>query len=211
MKKLVLVLVILAFGTAVHAELLSNAGFESGLTGWTGAGAVMQSSYNYAASTQTVVTNALLARSGTNYLQVGNYASWGSWGYSMAYQDVTVTGAVGKTYNLSAYFMDDWGGAGTQGAVSSILKLEFWGTGGKLLTTIVGPTSISKDWNLGWQLLSLSGIAPAKTGKIRAVVGQGSTLDEQLRIDDVSLVQVVPEPITLALLGFGGLFLRRRK
>jgi hypothetical protein len=154
---------------------------------------------------QTVVTDASVARSGNNYLSAGNYAYGAWWGYSLVWEDVAAT--VGTNYNLSAYFMDDWGAAGATGTVGAVIKLEFIDSGG-IKTTIDGSAPIAKDWNLGWQQLSVSGIAPAGTVTVRAVVGQGSNANSYVRVDDASLV---PEPATMALLGLGGLFLRRRR
>ena len=58
------------------------------------------------------------------------------------------------------------------------------------------------------QLFSVTGTAPTGAAAVRATLGQSPGAGEYVRLDDVSLV---PEPMTVALLGLGGLFLCRRK
>ena len=203
MKKVLMLMAVLAITGIASAELLTDPGFEAGA--WPAGYGAAYTSYWVGYGFQTVVTDASVARSGNNYLSAGNYAYGASWGYSLVWEDVAAT--VGTNYNLSAYFMDDWGASGATGTIGAVSKLEFIDSGGAK-TTIDGSAPIAKDWDLGWQQLSVSGVAPAGTVTVRAVVGQGSNANSYVRVDDASLV---PEPATMALLGLGGLFLRRRR
>ena len=195
---------VLAITGIASAELLTDPGFEAGL--WPAGYGAVYTSYWVGYGYQSVVTDASVARSGNNYLSAGNYAYGAWWGYSLVWEDVAAT--VGTNYNLSAYFMDDWGAAGATGTVGGVIKLEFFDSGNTQLAVFDGSAAIAKDWNLGWQQLSISGIAPVGTAYVRSVVGQGANANSYIRVDDASLV---PEPATMALLGLGGLFLRRRR
>lgn len=203
---LVLVLVVLAFGTTTRAELLTSPGFESGI--WPGTAGYASGSTNWWVQAKT---GDGLARSGSNYLRAGSYYYYGWGGYAINYQDVAAT--AGTAYTFSAYFMDDWGGLIAQHpdyatkSINGILKLEFLNAAMANIGTAGGNVLVGKAWDQGWQLNSISGVAPVDTAWVRAVVGENG-INSSVRVDDVSMT---PEPMTLALLGAGGLFLRRRK
>ncbi len=119
------------------------------------------------------------------------------------FQDVAVT--AGATYTLSAWYLDD------AAAVTTSLyttKLAWYDN----TLTLIGTAAlnVSPLVNNTWQQLNLVGTAPVGTVTARVVFdAAGMVAGETLKIDDVALA--VPEPSSLALLGLGGLLLRRKK
>jgi len=213
MKKILILLAVLAVTGIASAELLLNAGFESGdLTGWGAWGTVygyLPSWYGTPSSraSQVVVNDPAAARTGDHYLKLAtdNPTSWTiSWGYSEVHQ-AGIAATAGIDYTLSAYAMTepgtDW--------IPAKLKLTFFDGANNNL----GANEVDRwlDPTLGWQYIEHTLIAPAGTATVRAQITNGTILwpgVAGIRFDDASLV---PEPVTIALLGLGGLFLRRRK
>ena len=208
-KLLLLMLVIGILSLAVtgiaSAELLPNPGFEEGMWefrwGDRGSGGAQD---NWNVASWDVITDPEVARSGNNYLLIGNYATWwASWGWTQVGEELPATG--GTEYTLSAYFMDGWGGSGYPGTKSGQLKITFFQEHGNKLQTDTW-VDISRDHDLGWQWGSHTFVAPAGTVMLRAILGQGD-VDSYMRIDDASLTSdnlkaVVDDPAVGATVGY---------
>jgi hypothetical protein len=200
MKKLMVLLLMLALCGLSQAELLTaNRGFEYGDTTdwlqWGSGGSPWQSWYD----TWGVVSDGT-AHSGDYYLNIAQN-HYGNWAYNVAWQGeaTTIPGVAGETYTLSYW-------ARSNDATRVVVKFEAsdgdWAN--NKWQQEINP-EITPDGT--WQFFSESFIAPVGTTELRAVVGGNETVFS-IDIDDVSLV---PEPMTIALLGLGGLFIRRRK
>ena len=203
MMKVTSVIVLLAMlslaGTA-QAELLLNRSFDDldpGTGNPTSANWGMWSAGSAGAA-------ALLdgapdpALSGPAYAEV--WAWYASGGF---YQNVTPV--VGEVYEMSIWARDQ--GWGDSKNVSFTLQVND-GSGWNLLlneTVYSGAGFGDSDYH------KLSTITPAiPAGTVQAEFGVTFWNVGTFAFDDASMA-VVPEPMTLGLLGLGGLFLRRRK
>ena len=203
MKKLMILFLVLAICGITRAELLTpNRGFEYGdttdwlqwgsgdNTWWTG-----WQSWN---DTWTVINDGT-AYDGDYYLNMTQAA--GSWGYNVAWQGeaTTISGDPCETYTLSYW-------ARSNDTTAAVIKFEAsdgdWETNKweqEVVATIVADDT--------WQFVTQDFVAPGGTSEIRAVVGS-NTATFSIDIDDVSLV---PEPMSIALLGLGSAFVLRRR
>jgi hypothetical protein len=196
MKKVMLTLLILTLAAISQAELLTDAGFEEGAWPVTG-------NYGYYYAWANSETDPAVARTGSGYLATGNWASWASWGYSVAWE--WIPAVEGETYTLSAWFKDAWGGIGTAGTVSTVLKMEWRDIDGIATgpEDVASPQEISRDWTAGpgadgWQQKTITAVAPTGTVRVVAVIGEvgGQT---SMWTDDASLTNtqtkaVAPDP-----------------
>lgn len=195
-RALVLGCVAVLFCAAAHGVLLpvANGGFESGTTDWTlnllGAGSTMVS------SADSPLSGRFSGKFETN---------WQGGGGVKAEIMQTVTGLTGGT----AYDFDLWvkGKMGPGGVAWAEIKwfnasnIQIGGTG---LINLFAGLSSSTYQQKGGTYTTPAGTASGQVS-IR-LEGGALAAYNILYVDDVC----IPEPTSLALLGLGGLFLRRR-
>jgi hypothetical protein len=202
MKKVLVILALLAVTGIASADLLSNGDFELGEN-------------DPGDATQP---NTFIATSWSEWHSGGwsnreesgptgfSYALGNAGGYGAGvFQDVAVADD-GATYKLSFdASLDNWW------MNSGYIKIEFLDAAEAQVGFVESPhfTQPGYDAGIPWTTYSLIGTAPAGTEIVRAIggtYGEGGTA----RFDNAVLT-VVPEPATMALLGLGALVLRRKK
>ena len=237
MKKFVLLLAILAIAGYAHAEMLTNPGFENmwtpantWATAWSGWGSGSGSGWGGWAwySGGPTWPNDGTAYEGDRYMETSamsaTYSSWWGWGWTAAWQSgARIPAAEGVEYTLSAYIRNGYG----DGFIDvipehpdpcdpcsmipktgpAILKIEFYGTDPCGLPFMISNPRDFYAIDNDWALETFSAVAPAGTVGIQAVLGTEWNM-VSVDWDNASLV---PEPVTLTLLGMGCLFIRRRK
>ena len=196
MKKVMIVLALFAMTGIASANLLTNGDFETGdATGWFTWGA---NAATYNATTQPTLplidtTSATLWWSDAGFGQMLD---------ASAGQTFTLSGKI-NVYEALAWR-------------NAEIKIEFWdgdGTYGvdNCLAWAVDYADYQTTLNT-WQDYSVTLTAPAGTTKVKALLvysdWHATDMAGKAAFDNVSLV---PEPATLALLGLGGLLIRRKK
>ena len=201
MKKVLLLFALLAVTGIASAELLTNGGFEDGDTGQLGSVAIPGwNSWN---------------GSGWHHDDAGAVIDskamklW--WDDAGLFQDFAAT--AGVSYDFSVQCMDF---SGDTAAVNwnGLIKAEFYdGVGGQLLAQDLerfdSDNTVNPDDT--WVQIGDSIVAPVGTVTGRIVlmaVDWHDGIGGSIQFDNAS---VVPEPATFALLGLGGLLLRRRR
>jgi hypothetical protein len=205
MKKLIVFIVVLALVGMTQAELMtSNRGFELGdTTDWmqwaSGSGTAGWQSWN---DTFTVISDGT-AYEGDYYARLTQSGSE-NWGYNVAWQGEATTLSAGPgSLTMSAWVR-------STDTPDPILKLEYYDPCDVMISQDVTHNAITMDGT--WQQISNVFTAPVGTDHVRAVVGWdlAGTVGGAFSVD-YDAVSLVPEPMTIALLGLGGLFLRRRR
>jgi hypothetical protein len=223
MKKLFVLLLLLAMAGIASAELLSDGGFESGM--WDGTGgwfyAAYPNSYTWQYGSMSLTSDA---HSGNNALKAHMMPS-ATWAYTYSYavtygsfnfvgstsgwlgcwdDGIAVTG--GDVLKATAWVKD---ADGTSAAGIAKLQMEWYDDSG------------NRDWDNevyqyfdvegDWTQVTMIGTVPMDAVTMHMYVGIGTWgVGRNTLFDDVS-VTIIPEPMSIALLGLGGLFLRRRK
>jgi hypothetical protein len=192
--------------TSAHATLLANGGFEtaavtsSGAAGWQGASTVFG---------QRVV-NPALARTGNAYM---NLAVPSGFGGSVALQNSVADGGLpplvpGSDLELNFYVAGDVGATGNM-----IFALRYLDGVGNILYSSgnqqVAPPALNPTT---YQVVNFLP-AQVPVGAVAAFIEFSAATGPNpidVRIDDVSLT-VIPEPVSLSVLGLAGMGLMRRR
>lgn len=214
MKRLIILFALLALAIPAQAQIVTNGGFEidtnpdgtywaDGWGGWDWWGWKGFKNDN-PLSDGYVAPSGNTAYEDDAYGYAGGSSTWGASGGIN--QEVYPT--VGLDYIASLYYStENWGTDN-----EARLRVKWWGDFGG------GVTEIINEWTLidgsgpihgTWNYFSVNtGIVPVGTTSAQfELEGAG---DGTVLFDNASM-EAVPEPMTIGLLGLGGLFLRRRR
>lgn len=141
------------------------------------------------------------ARSGTNEATMHSWG--GSGGDAGWWQETTNAWGAGSIWIASVWLCNDnggWGG-GIYTNLSTELKLEFYsGTYGPPLAVYTNLVTLPGET---WTYFAVTGTAPSGSAWARWVLAANDqSANGSLQFDDVSL-EVIPEPLAVALLGIG--------
>ena len=216
MKKLIVLFVLVAFASFACAELLPNGDFAAGMSGWgtwgsgSGSGSL---GYKWTSHWAYIETTGGVGGAGDPFMvpttasQKG-YCEWWGWGYNVVWRSSSaelIPVTAGNAYTLRGYAKDLTGDGG-----NFELKFEWLDASGRKPSegSAVPTWSIFFDgMTTSWVEYTKTETAPAGACYIRPVYGE-SNPGKTVGIDNL---QFLPEPMSIALLGLGGLFLRRRK
>ena len=192
MKRVVVLLAILAMAGITNANLLTNGNFEDSANGWE----VWCWGDGWANIEQADWGN------GTSHVSVGAQGNGGG-GY---YQVVSATAGVEYTLTVSSG-ADDWW------LPTGYMTIFFLDATGNELSQVsrntVDPAAYGENYDIEhpWESYSLSALAPDDTAQIK-VEFAANWATGSVGFDNAVLV---PEPATIALLGLAGLMLRNKK
>ena len=212
MKKLIVLFVLVAFAGFALAEAPPNAGFESGMSGWgtwgSGSGSG-PSGYKWTSHWAYIDTTGNGAGGSQNFMnlttasQAGYCEYWG-YGYNITWRDSydeIIPILEGECTMIGGWFKD-LGGAGT-----GELKFEWLDASGRKSQDggLVLSQSVFFPVTTDWAYYEEQMMAPVNTYSVRPCWANPNPGGE------LGLDLVIPESMSIALLGLGGLFLRRRK
>jgi len=188
MKKVLITLLVLGLASVANADLLLAVdGVEAPAQIMANPGdvinlGVLGTGTNPASVAPWVIVQGDLSLSGSNVLYTGALA-----GYQELEEVATDYGMAPQ--ELLDLFGSDFGYPGVKDAGSMIFGDTGTGAGGSLVP--------------------ITGLLVGDIGLGVSGAGLVSLIDDNFQV--VSSMEVIPEPMTIALLGLGGLFLRRRK
>ena len=208
MNKLLVIVMVLALVGVSNADMLTNGDFQTGnASGWG----------TWGGTAVTDQDNGGVALPSTGRSSAGGYGDyagkawgpwWGAWGNSGHNQ--VFAASAGQSCTMTGDLVMLSNDAITSNAFG-VLKLVFKDAGGtEICGQDLGQVNAASTPDV-WQNLSLTAVAPAGTATVEALAlffqpnGDGVGA---MYYDNITLT---PEPATLALLGLGGLVLRRRK
>jgi hypothetical protein len=184
-------LLVTVAGAAAQANVLTNPGFESGLTGWIAFGNV------YA---QTDLPPQFVAHSGTGLVSMFGTFS-GGFGVSGMFQEFpTVAGATWEMWSCARHFSGDaMFGGGAPNSNWVVQKMAFFDAAnveiGAAESTILDGTYATDTWHAA---APIYGVAPAGTVKVQAFILylQPAFDGGAAHIDDVMFREVGVIPTT---------------
>ena len=208
MKKLIVVLLLVSMASIASANLLTNPGFETEAVvgNWWDAADWYEGTYG-----GVVWRNEWYSRSGDASMIVHRNGE-----EVVAYTEISQNVAGHTIASDDVFTVSAWvAPIGDTTAQSGILYLySNDGVTNTLLDEVAFPALTGNPW---WTEVTLEvdiadhPYAIGQTPFVRMWLQvDGTTADNQLLVDDVSLT-VVPEPATMVMLGLGGLALIRRK
>lgn len=195
----------LAAPAALAQNLLTNPGFESGLSGWTPFGN---------AFAETANPPAIVPRTGNGIAKMfGNFSG----GFNVTGMFQEFAAAPGSEWEMTGWTRhfsgDSMTGAGAPNFNWLVMKLAFFDASnaevGAAERTVLDGTFATDVWHFSGSLL---GTAPAGSVKVQAffLFLQPGSDGGAAQIDDASL-QIVPAPASAGLLILGGLIAGRRR
>jgi hypothetical protein len=225
MKRLLLLFCLLGIVGVAGAELIVNGGFEDSDTDmspwmtWGSGGGATWAQYFPTLQTSGGAGDVTGNPGGDNWLAldvIHSWATWG-WGFNVAFQGKTTDGQAaipvtgGQPLTLFADFKSF--------TVTEVLIGWEWRNEFGIIADFNGD-GMFNDWDKQniymtivpdgtWQTVSSSVIVPEIPGvdEVTLVFG-GAGFGQDLGLDNV---RGIPEPMSIALLGLGGLFLRRKR